>query len=58
MGENIFVCRTCGFVAGEIFLCPSCDEPLVELTAQVQEEFQKNTVLRNAVGMLQDRRWY
>lgn len=58
MQDTVFVCRTCGFTAGTPTYCPACDEPLTELTPAVQEEFQNHALLHNAVGMMQDKRWY
>lgn len=55
---TIFVCRTCGYAGGELNLCPSCEEPLMEWTPELQEEFQRNRVLQSLVGMMQGRRWY
>ncbi len=58
MEGNVFFCRMCGFTTESLLGCPYCEEPLVELSVGAEAEFQRNVVVRNAVGMLQDRKWY
>lgn len=53
-----YICRTCGFSEGEQKLCPNCDESLVELTLELEVEFQNNLVLHNAVSMMNGKKWY
>jgi primosomal protein N' len=53
-----FICRTCGFSEGEHRFCPNCEEPLVELTKELEAELQARLALHNAVGLMQNKKWY